>query len=195
MRWERLFADLEAQFDAEDQAGLEADRADLVRSERGQVLLADRLRAHRGAVLGWRLHPDAAIGGALTATLADLGSDWLLLAPGHRSDSVQRHLLVPMRIVLSVAGLSSDALLDNSEIAKRMGLTVVLRGLARDRAPVQLRTAAEPLTGTIDRVGRDHLDLAVHDLDLPRRAGHVREVRCVPLAAVALIAVRDAPSD
>jgi hypothetical protein len=46
------------------------------------------------------------------------------------------------------------------------------------------------VTGTIDRVGRDFLDLAEHAVDDARRAESVRSVRTVPFGAV--VAVRPA---
>jgi len=64
----------------------------------------------------------------------------------------------------------------------------VLRDLARRRIPVtvQLRTG-RALTGTIDRAGADHLDLALHESGTPRRAAAVRGLRLVPFDAVAWV--------
>jgi len=43
------------------------------------------------------------------------------------------------------------------------------------------------LTGTIDRVGADFLEMAEHALDVARRAGNVAGVRTVPFTGLALI--------
>jgi hypothetical protein len=42
-------------------------------------------------------------------------------------------------------------------------------------------------SGTIDRVGRDYVDLADHAADLPRRAEAVRSWHSVPLWALATV--------
>jgi len=62
----------------------------------------------------------------------------------------------------------------------------VLRDLCRRRA-VDLVLAAGEVHGTIDRVGRDHVDIAVHERGEARRPGAVREVRIVPFATLQLV--------
>jgi hypothetical protein len=83
-----------------------------------------------------------------------------------------------------------------SALAARLTLPFVLRDLCRRRAAVDLRIASahgggEPGTGsvhgTIDRVGRDHLDLAVHEAGRPRREASVRQYRVVPLDQLLLV--------
>ena len=55
-------------------------------------------------------------------------------------------------------------------------------------APVQVvLDDGGSLTGTLDRVGVDHVELAVHPTDVPRRSESVREVRAVVLDAVAVV--------
>jgi hypothetical protein len=43
------------------------------------------------------------------------------------------------------------------------------------------------LHGTIDRVGRDHLDIAVHERGVMRRETAVTEYRIVPFSSLVLV--------
>jgi hypothetical protein len=64
----------------------------------------------------------------------------------------------------------------------------VVRDLVRRRVAVSVHlTQGRMLTGTVDRAGADHLDLALHDPGSPRRAGEVTGYRIVPFSAVAWI--------
>ena len=49
--------------------------------------------------------------------------------------------------------------------------------------------AGGAVTGTIDRVGRDHLDLAVHPADGWRRASSVARIEVLALAGLLLVRV------
>jgi hypothetical protein len=46
------------------------------------------------------------------------------------------------------------------------------------------------LTGTIDRVGSDHIDVAVHADDVPRRNRSVTGVRSILTNAIVSVSVR-----
>jgi hypothetical protein len=182
MRWERLFADLEARLEAEERAGLEGEVADLVRAERSRLAVRDRLRAH----LDERLTLSFVSGDPpATGRLLDVGADWVLV------EAAIGEMLIPIAVVASIAGLSRQAAPDSSEVARRLGIGVILRGLARDRAVVSVRLAGDQcVTGTIDRVGADHVDVAVHPQDEARRARAVVAVQCLLLPAVVGISVR-----
>lgn len=176
VRWEALFADLEAQLAASDEeAAQDGERA---RAEVARTELTDRLRAGVGAPVRLRLVD----GTALAGVVRDAGAGWVLLAP-----EVGR-VVVPTAAVAAVSGLSRALAPPAGQVARRLGLASVLRALARDRAGVLLHLPGHVVSGTIDRVAADHLDLAEHPVGEPRRASAVREVLTVPLAAV--VAVR-----
>lgn len=176
--WEGLFADLEAQLQAQERLGLDSEVADRTRRERAAVDLHARLVGHAGGQLAL----DLTGGHRLAGRLADVGDGWLLLEPDPGGG-----LVVRLAHVLAYEGLGRRSA--DPARARRFGLGHVLRGLARDRSPVSLLdVAGRRLVGTVDAVGADHLDLAEHDPDEPRRAENVRRTRVVPFDAV--VAVR-----
>ena len=62
----------------------------------------------------------------------------------------------------SITGLRPGAQ-EASLVGRRFTLGAALRGISRDRAVVDLvDVEGQVLTGTIDAVGADHLDLAEH---------------------------------
>ncbi len=182
MRWEQLFADLEARFDAEEAAAEEAGgSASRSRAETGRVRLVDRLRGAVGhpVVLTCRGVGD------VRGRLVDVGADWVLLV-----DERGRDHLVAAGALLAVAGLGRETGPgeDDGAVARAWDLRRAARGLARDRAPVRcLLDDGTVLTGTVDRVGADFLELAEHPADQPRRRAAVRQVRAVALGAVAVL--------
>ncbi len=180
MRWERLFEDLEALWEADELAHRSAEVADRTRRERATVALVDRLVAHRG-----ELEILLTGGRRIVGEPQELGADFVLLVGGGRSH------LVPLAAVVQVTGLGSRSA-GPQKVARvrRFGLGYALRILARDRAAVVLQdVSGRSLTGTVDIVGVDHLDLAEHPLDLPRRGEYVRARRTLPLSAVVCVSV------
>ena len=187
MRWELLFADLEAQAAEQEVAAELAEEASRSRAEYGQLRLADRLRG----ALGRPLSLSCLGSGELTGRLLDVGVDWFLLV-----DEQGREVLVAAGAVVAVAGVGAGTGPGSAEgaVARRLDLRRAVRGLARDRAAVTvLLTDGSALGGTVDRVGADFLELAEHPLDSPRRRAAVTSVRAVPFPAV--VAVRTALPD
>ena len=181
MRWEQLFADLEAELEAQDATALRGEVTDRTRREAGLVGLADRLRASAQADIGVRCLGSHVASGRLL----DTGPDWSLLQEQHG-----RQVLVPHRALVAVTGLGSVTSAPGSagEVERRLDLRWALRGLARDRAGVRLLLVdGAHLTGTVDRVGADHLELAEHPQGEARRARAVRQVVAVPLTALAAV--------
>lgn len=177
MRWERLFDDLEAQWDAHGRRDLDSEVADRTRRERASVGLFERLAAQRGQPVQVVL----LTGSVVVGTVADVGNGWALVEEGGG-----RGALVHLPAVTAVTGLGTRAL--HEETARRFGFGYALRGLSRDRAVVRLEdTSGLGVTGTIDGVGADACDVSEHAADELRRAGNVRARRTVPFWAIACV--------
>jgi hypothetical protein len=181
VRWDELFDDLEAQFDAAGQADLVAEVADRTRREVALLRLVDRLQPVIGRPLAVRILGAGGIEGQLTA----IGPDWLLLA-----EAGGREALVAARAVVSIGGLAAQTAAPRSEgkVAARLDLAYALRGIVRDRSAVALTLVDGSTTdGTLDRVGADFLELAEHPPGEARRRDAVRAVRTYPLGALAVV--------
>lgn len=187
MRWEQLFNDLESRFDQEADAQLLAESADRQRVAAGALLFTSRLVGAVGRPVRLRL----TTGAPATGALRSVGPDWVLLAerPG-------REALVNLAAVTAVEGVVHATGAPLQGIALRLDLRHMLRGIVRDRSPVSLlipgsasgteRTGSE-ITGTLDRVGADFVEMAVHAAWEPRRAASVRSVLAFPLRAVVTV--------
>ncbi len=178
MRWDRLFDDLEAQLEADERRELDAEVADRTRRERALLGLHERLTAclDRGPL-------QVRVSGELVVTgrVSGVGADWLLV-----DERDERPVLIPFSAVRGITGMAGAE--QTGSVAKAFGLGAALRAVSRDRATVDVVDVDGTIvTGTIDGVGRDCLELAEHPVDLPRRAEHVIAVRTIPLAALALV--------
>ncbi|MGJ7440308.1 hypothetical protein [Aquipuribacter sp. MA13-13] len=173
MRWDDLFADLEAQLAGQQREALDAEVAERVRIERSAVTLVDRMRAHVGASLTLDVGPVVVRG-----RLQDVGADFVLV-----DDEGGGHSVVPVASLVSVSGLGRAVAPAPGAVLRRLGLASALRGLVRDRAEVRLVTDRAELRGTPASVAADHLDL------VPLRAGEQDRAPVVPVA-VPLAALR-----
>jgi hypothetical protein len=181
MRWQQLFADLQAQFEAEETAAEQAESASRARAEIGALGLADRL----GGALGLPLVLGCGPVGTVAGVLAEVGPDWLLV-----EDDGARQCLVALAAVRTVAGLGRRTAVPEpmGAVRRRLDLRRALRGLARDRSAVQVvLDDGGVLGGTLDRVGADYVELAEHPGDLPRRAEAVLGVRTVVISRIAVV--------
>ncbi len=179
MRWQELFADLEAEASSLQRLDEGREIADRTRGELAQVGLLNRLRAS----VGGRLTVRVAGTGELTGRLERVGADWILITS---TDEV----VIALSALMAVADLSSAAVSDSGVgvIASRLRLTSVLRAVARDRSAVRITMVdGSGLVGTLDRVGADFVDLAVHSLEEAPRPQHVRSRATVALASMAFL--------
>jgi hypothetical protein len=182
MRWDELFADLDAQLEARQIAERSVEIEDRTRYEFGQLTLADRLRSAIGGQVRIRCAGGVTMGGRLDR----VHPEWLLLI-----EPTGREALVAATAVRSIGGLGpwSAAAGAQSPVEARLGLRYALRTIARDRSAVRLHLRdCDPLDGTLDRVGADFAELAEHPAGEFRRRGEVTGLVTVPFSAI--VAVR-----
>ena len=193
MRWQNLFDDLESQLESE----LDADEIDLLAEEErlrlGRLTLRNRLRALHDGAPGTPVNLGMRGGERVALVLAAIGRDWVA---GEAEVGPLRSAIVPLAAVtvLDPVGsqLAASLRVDPAPepptaLSARLGLAFVLRDLCRRRSPVELHVGGEHWHGTIDRVGRDHLDLAEHPAGEPRRSASVARIRVVAFAALDLV--------
>jgi hypothetical protein len=181
MRWDALFADLVAQADSRENFRRSAEIDERARIEVGSLALLDRLHPALGCWLRLRCVGPLALSGVLSR----VGRDWLLLDEGDGREAV-----VALHAVLGIGGLGRlSAAPGHRRVAdSRLGIRHVLRRIAGDRSSVRLWLVdGSMLSATIDRVGGDFVETAIHALGEPRRRADVREIQLVPLAAVAVV--------
>jgi hypothetical protein len=181
VRWAALFGDLEGQLDATARRELEDEVDDRRRRELARIRLADRL----AVAVDKPLVVTVTGAGPVTGRLSAVGADFLLL-----DETGRREALVPLGAVQSVVGLPRLAADPDRKptLQGRLGLAHALRAVARDRAPVVVTlNHCRVLTGTIDRVAADHLDLLEHPADEPPRPGAVLESSVVTFAGIGVV--------
>jgi hypothetical protein len=199
MRWDNLFDDLESQLQQE----LTAEEVDLQAEEErlrlARLGIRDRLRSlHAGANPVDRvLRLTLADGSRVSVDPATFGRDWLsgelIEESGRRPqcvvslDSIIGVVLTRAQVMQSLDGSGGEE--SPGALSARLGLPFVLRDLCRRRQAVGLWLRDGRLHGTIDRVGRDHLDLAVHEAGHPRRESEVSEYRIVRLDRLMLVRI------
>ena len=186
MRWDDLFADLEAQAEAADVAELDAEVAERTRREAATVTWVDRAQAAVGRAVSVRV---TGVGAPVAATLRSVGSQWLLL-----DQPPSRSVLIPHSSVVAVSGLGPWTAPEGAAgvVESRLGLGSALRAVARDRSPVQLLlTDGGMVHGVLDRVGADFVEiseLGAGEIRAPGRGDGGRvAVRLVPFAAMAML--------
>jgi hypothetical protein len=197
MRWDNLFDDLESQLEQE----LTAEEVDLQAEEErlrlARLGLRDRLRSlsTAPATEDRMLRLVLASGARVSVAPATFGRDWLagelLEDSGRRPqcivplDAIDAVTLTRDQVVQSLDGSGGEE--SAGALSARLGLQFVLRDLCRRRQAVELWLVDGRMHGTIDRVGRDHVDLAIHESGTPRRESAVGEYRILRLSRIVLV--------
>jgi hypothetical protein len=196
-RWGNFFADLEGQLAHELEAEEQELRGEEERLRLGRMSLRDRLEAVR-------LAADASdglvtvvlvTGRELGVRIATTGRDWFA-ADLIEESARQSQVVVPFTAVSGlvlrerqVPGSVKSAPVDDRALTARLGLAFVLRDFARRRRALEIVSLTGQFHGTIDRVGRDHFDVAVHEPNTPRRQSSVTQFRVVLFTQIAFIRV------
>ncbi|MEU1972457.1 hypothetical protein ABZ477_12415 [Microbacterium sp. NPDC019599] len=187
MRWDRFFDDLEEQLASEWEAERAVLDSEAERLRLSRVPLRDRLTVLSEP--GAEASPAFELrdGTVLVGRVTGVGADWTALDP---AESRAGAVLVPLSAIVSIGMPHPDLLRSARAVApsplrERMTLGFAVRDLVRRRVGVTIHlSSGRVLSGTVDRAGVDHLDLALHDPGAPRRAGDVSGHRIVPFEAI-----------
>lgn len=199
MRWDNLFADLELQLDRGLTAEAEDERADQERLRLAQLSLRERimtLRASydRGTEYAAVLHLNS--GDSVAVRPITIGRDWL--SGDMRDGEMNRQCIIPLAAVTGISLLREQVgrsiaigvptkVAPAADSSNKIGITLVLRDLCRRRASLEVVTSSNAVFGTIDRVGSDHFDVALHEPGQPRRESMVSQYRIVPLTHLTMV--------
>lgn len=193
MRWDNLFDDLEGQLEQELSAEELDVRAEEERLRLGRLALRDRILAASGDTDGIRVFLKT--GTPVTLRPLTFGRDWFsadVLDDSSRKAqavvpiaSIGAVAFTPRQSALSLAAAPSES--SPTSLPARLTLSFVLRDLCRRRSAVEVLTPLGAVHGTIDRIGRDHLDLAVHEPGEARRQSAVLHSRVLPFSEVLLV--------
>ncbi len=176
----RLLADADSALAADESLERDLEVDDRIRHEWGAIGIIDRIAAHKGQVV--RITMRGA--GLVEGYVEDVAVDWIMLTrPG-------RDTYLMAGAILGARGLSSVArdphTVKKTDLARNA--TSLLREFASARSTVSLVLIdGSCLEGTVDRAGADHVELAIHPTDTPRRTRNVTETICVPFTAVAVV--------
>lgn len=184
MRFDDLFDDLESQLESELGTVAREVADEEERFRLGKLELRHRIRRAPGSI-------EAGLRGSSRLRLQPLavGRDWvsgeiLEGAPAGTGAVVPFSAIASIRLDEQSAYESSLPADDERfRLAERLSFGYVLRDFARRRTWVRVESA-HSIGGTIDRVGRDHFDVAAHEPGTIRARGNVTHVQIVPFAAV-----------
>lgn len=179
MRWSDFFADLESQLQFEQWHAVEQEAAELTRGMWADITLMDRLRPALGQSIRLILQD----GRMHQVTLQAVGPTWV----GGLDEAGA--VMIPGEAILAVDADLRRAHIPIKPLRAGPTISAVYRGLARRREALQVvsRDGTVLAEGTIDRVGKDHIDVALHARDEFRRAAAVRGRRVIAFETILLV--------
>jgi hypothetical protein len=176
-----LFADLEAAAAGSHAWVDDLDAQELQRAEDASVLWSDRMRAATHA----EVHFSAVNGESwtLTGLVERVGMDALFMHASVGPDGPRRHWAVALRAVQHIANLSFEVQCAGI-IHARLWLASPLREWTPHRVPLTLIHSHRIIEGSAIRVGRDHVDIAEHDVRMAASASHIRRISTIPIGRI-----------
>ena len=173
---ERIFRDYETQLAAENQRVVEAEARDVRRSEFAKIQQADRLAAQIGRSV--RVNTGDSL--QWEGTLESLGKGWIQL------QSHSENILIPMNSVNWWEGGTPFSTVEARSVSRSLSLGYAFRALTSARIPVRIfhNMGAVTTEGTIERVGLDFAEIALHPLEGHFRAQQISGWRTVQLSQV-----------
>lgn len=206
MDFEKLFADLTGQLDDELDRESRFHEEDEERQRQAKLSLIERVRhiarSHSRGPSGMEPLPMSVHvtgGHVLSLFPQTCGKDWFLaevIAPAAREGSVLipvsaiERLEIPQELLSASVGSrppTPDSMdrAPSPQLSEQISLGFVLRDLARRRSAVMVRTRHEMISGVVDRVGRDHLEIT-----RAREVGNTATrdaASLIPLSAVVMV--------
>ena len=176
MDFDTLFQDLENQLERELDAELINRLDDEERERRAKLTLRERLVSLQRIQPAIELAGMSKDGRKLGFSIKNVGKDWVALDV-HEPAELRGPVIAPIHVLHSVeipsdqikeslgtpVGEISDhdlrALGSTPRLAEKVNLAFVLRDLSRRRKRVTVHSVFGSVSGTIDHVGVDHLDL------------------------------------
>ncbi|WP_431709664.1 hypothetical protein [Glutamicibacter uratoxydans] len=177
MRWESLFADLEAQLESKLAEDLREEIAESIRIEKARQRLSDRLLGLVGKNLAFRLSGAQEV----TGRVGPVGQDYLCL------EEAAVNWLIRLESVRSIA-LADQTLSPNGTLSQ-VKFGAVVRAMLRDRQAVQVFALDGALLGEgiLQQAAEDFLVLGIHPRDEFARPRNLQGRVLIPYRAVGWI--------
>jgi hypothetical protein len=176
-----VFEELEAEFEAGLRREAEQETVAAIRAQVGATTLWEQVARHVGTEAVARAGAHLVRG-----TVAASYPDFFVL----QDPEGGQHLVRAQASSLALSPGQEPLQPAPGTAARRFHLALALRELARRREPVRVELVdGNAVTGTIEAVGSDYLELAEHEVGEARREAAVRAHRFAAFAAIAFVSL------